>query len=522
MKYKRMWMRALAVLAAVLLTLGFAAPAHAVISTDKGSIELGNIEAGAQVNAYRIIDVKWDDVANAPSSPEYDWDASAAAWLKTQTAEGYDKYVAADESVTEAYKGADAAFFDALAAAVKGGTVSLTPAATVTATGQATTLTNLSMGSYLVLVSNSTNYVYQPIVANLVPQSVDGAWVLNPAAVTIDAKRRSIDIDKTVEGDSSTNAQIGDTVEFVITADVPKYPASAVAKKFAVSDTFSNGLTLNAGSIRVFGMKGDAKTELTAGAHYVLATENAQDLSGKDVTFSVNFSDYYDAVASYDKVRIEYSAVLNENALVGGAGNKNDAKLEWNNDPYDQNGHIDEETPDVTPVVYTYGLRVDKVDKADQNLLLPGAVFMVKAGGADLSFIAKDEAAGHYRVAKAGESGAVKEVKVGADGNAAKGKLTIDGLDEGDLTLTETHAPAGYAVAHDPFKVTITDADGGVLDGVVAESNNGDGYAYAKVENSKGFALPTTGGVGTVAITAAGVLVMAGAGLYLVRSRKQQ
>lgn len=524
MKQMRMTARVFAVFVAALLTIGFAMPAFAVTANQKGSIELGNIEQGAQINAYKIINVNWNDGANAPDTPQYSWDSAVASWLEAQTDKGYDAYAEADGSVTEAYGEvqSDAAFFSDLAAAIKSGTVQISAAQTTTATDGATVLNDLSMGSYLVLVNNSTNYVYQPIAANLVPQNVNGQWVLQNATVQIDAKRQKMSIDKTVEGSSSTGAQIGDTVNFIVEATVPHYPASATNTKFVVSDTFSKGLTLNADSIRVFGVNGDQETELAAGTNYVLTTQNAHDLSGNEVTFSVDFSVHYDTVSSYDQVRIKYSAVLNENAVVGGAGNKNDAKLEWSNDPFGQDDSIDTDAPDVTPTVYTYGLRVEKVDKGDHDILLPGAVFTVQSNGNPVSLIAIEEAAGHYRVAKTGEDG-VEEVKVGADG-AAKGKLQIDGLGEGELVLTETHAPDGYALPHDPFKLSITDADQGKLDGIVAESKGDpkDGYADATIENSKGFQLPTTGGTGTVALTAVGVLVMAGAGWYLVRSRKQQ
>lgn len=522
MRKTRSTVRLLAVaVTAIALALFAAMPAFAVTGDQKGSIELGNIEQGAEINAYQIISVNWDDDADAPKTPQYSWNPAVASWLEAQTDKGYDAYVEADGSVAEAYGKVQsgAAFFSDLAAAIKSGTVQISAAQTTTATDGATVLSDLSMGSYLVLVNNSANYVYQPIVANLVPQSVNGQWVLNPATVQIDAKRSEMNIDKTVEGGSSTGAQIGDTVNFVVTASVPHYPASATAKKFAVSDTFSQGLTLDEGSIRVFGVKGGAETELAADTNYALTTQNAHDLSGNEVTFSVDFSAHYDTVSSYDQVRIKYSAVLNENAVVGGAGNQNNAELEWSNDPFDQNGSIDTDTPDVTPTVYTYGLRVEKVDKGDHGILLPGATFTVRSNGKDVSFIAIDEAAGHYRVAKTGEDG-VKEVKVGADGTA-KGKLQIDGLDEGTLTLAETHAPDGYALPHKPFELSITDADQGKLDGIVAESAQGDGYADKQVENAKGFQLPVTGDMGTMAMTAAGVALVAFAVTMLLRVRRK-
>ena len=107
------------------------------------------------------------------------------------------------------------------------------------------------------------------------------------------------------------------------------------------------------------------------------------------------------------------------------------------------------------------------------------------------------------------------------------GKLILSGLDAGTYTLTETKAPAGYVTLGAPKTITITD-DKPAMEGDTANSKpNGlvddgensadgiDGYYELDVANSKGFTLPSTGGMGTVLFTAIGIVLMGG-GLVLL------
>ena len=51
----------------------------------------------------------------------------------------------------------------------------------------------------------------------------------------------------------------------------------------------------------------------------------------------------------------------------------------------------------------------------------------------------------------------------------------------------------------------------------ISNANKAD---IVTVENSKGIQLPSTGGIGTTIFYAAGIVVMAGAVFFVVRSRK--
>jgi LPXTG-motif cell wall-anchored protein len=102
------------------------------------------------------------------------------------------------------------------------------------------------------------------------------------------------------------------------------------------------------------------------------------------------------------------------------------------------------------------------------------------------------------------------------------GKLTVTGLDEGTYYLTETQAPDGFNKPNAPVDFVLKDSNNtGALDGADSTSYT-DGYLPKTVQNSKGFTLPTTGGMGTILFTAGGILLMGAAIVLVVVIRKRK
>ena len=234
-------------------------------------------------------------------------------------------------------------------------------------------------------------------------------------------------------------------------------------------------------------------------------------------------------------ITVEYTATLNENAVLGSAGNPNVVYLEYSNNPnwdvsFDENGkpenpgedgkdndgdgEIDEEdekkeptgeTPEDKVIVFTYKLTVNKVD--EQKNPLAGAGFTL------------------YKKNAAGEYVQVGEELFGAELTTFEWK----GLDDGDYKLEETTTPAGYNTIA-PIEFTITaehdlesdDPQLIVLDGgdLFTGEVDTDDILSADVENKSGITLPETGGIGTTIFYVLGGLLVLGAVVLLITKKR--
>lgn len=514
---------------ALAMILGMSVSVSAIGSTDTGTIRVTGAEAGVSVTAYRLMDVNYDfDNANQPVDPVYEWVDALAGWVR----ENYSAYIGTgtDNSVQEAFSTAEAddiaAFYDALAAQIRSNSITL-DSVTAKADGGAVDITVRTMGNYLVLVENGIN-VYSPSAVNLVPVWNDetDAWEMSTPA-KVELKSKEVSVTKTAEtaDDSDITASIGDRVNYTVTADVPGYPAATLDKNktFNIYDTLQAGLTLDADSIRVTGYVGGTDgtaTDLTAenagNSYYTLTTTGAVDLGREGVSFSLVFN--YDNLKNegdvkFDTIQVAYSAVVDKDALVfnsnadrGNLGNT--AKLSYSNNPYATTASYKDVIDDAK--VYTYGIKITKVDSDDDSQLLPGAEFTVSLsedGSNPISFVKTGD--GAYRKAESGTETGDTTVTVGAEGSGVQGMLTLSGLDADTYYLTETKAPDGYNKLGSPIEIIIADTEpNGIVNDGTDSADGADGYVEKKVENSDGFQLPTTGGIGTILFTAGGILLM--------------
>ena len=209
---------------------------------------------------------------------------------------------------------------------------------------------------------------------------------------------------------------------------------------------------------------------------------------------------------------------MNADAPLGEAGNVNTASLTYSNNPYDA---ASKKTVVDTATVYTFGIEVAKVAKGTKTGL-QGAVFELKL---------KDT------TQKIGFTGSGGTYTKAADGTAAlttgtDGKLTLKGLAPGTYKLKETKAPAGYVLSAAETEITIADTNfNGIPDSKeqpttdttttqttttqTTEKDKDNGLVSITVENTKGFTLPRTGGIGTVLFSMIGIVLM-GSGVLLV------
>lgn len=366
------------------------------------------------------------------------------------------------------------------------------------------TFTGLDYGYYVVAVPGAT-------LANASGQYATLVSVDSPTVDTT-IKGNLPTVVKKVNGESATSAKIGDTLTFTLTSTIPDMSAYDTYT-FNFKDTLSKGLTFGqVDSVKV----GD--TTLTKDTDYTVTTSTVSDSTLLTVTM-LNFKDKQQTNAG-KTITVTYKATLNKDAVVGGHGNTNSATIQYSNNP--SAGGTGESEPSKVRV-FTYGFTVDKYTGDEYNdaaARLAGAEFtLAPKGDAAISFVqvtagsATENAV--YRVAKDDETGTTTTITT-----PANGKVVFQGLKNGEYTLTETKAPAGYNKLASALGVKVEGQNDGTDTTnatVTITYNNDNGSSYNQtasngvipVQNKSGVVLPGTGGMGTIAFTVIGVLVIA-------------
>ena len=372
------------------------------------------------------------------------------------------------------------------------------------------TFTGLDYGYYVVAVPGATLANASSQYATLVS--------VHSTSVTAEIKGNLPTVDKKVQvngtGKDATDAKIGDTLTFTLTSTIPDMSAYSTYT-FNFKDTLSKGLTFGqVTSVKVEG----ANSPLTVNTDYTVTTPTVSDN-----TLTVAMKDFKakQQANAGKKITVTYTATLNEKAVVGGHGNVNSATIQYSNKPGIE-GTGESEPSKVR--VFTYGFTVDKYtgDKYDDTATrLAGAEFTLAPKNGDaMSFVqvtagsATENAV--YRVAKDDETGTTTTITT-----PANGKVVFQGLKNGEYTLTETEAPAGYNKLASAIGVKVngqndgTDTTHATVTITYNNDNNGSNYdqtasnGVIPVRNKSGVILPGTGGMGTIAFTVIGVLVIA-------------
>lgn len=368
---------------------------------------------------------------------------------------------------------------------------------------------NLDYGYYVVAVPGATVADTNSQYATLVS--------VHSTSVTAEIKGNLPTVDKKVQvdgtGKDATDAKIGDTLTFTLTSTIPDMSAYSTYT-FNFKDTLSKGLTFGqVTSVKVEG----ANSPLTVNTDYTVTTPTASNNN----TLTVAMKDFKtkQQVNAGKKITVTYTATLNKDAVVGGAGNVNSATIQYSNNP-STNGTGESEPSKVR--VFTYGFTVDKYtgdQYTDAATRLAGAKFtLAPKNGDPMSFVQVNAGSATanavYRVAKAGETGTTTIT------TPENGKVDFQGLKNGEYTLTETEAPAGYNKLASAIGVKVDGRNDGTdnTDATVTITyNNDNGSVYGEhasngvipVRNKSGVTLPGTGGMGTIAFTVIGVLVIA-------------
>lgn len=371
------------------------------------------------------------------------------------------------------------------------------------------TFTGLDYGYYVVAVPGATLANASGQYATLV--SVGSANVNASIKGDLPTVDKKVQVDGT--GKDATDAKIGDTLTFTLTSTIPDMSAYNTYT-FNFKDTLSKGLTFGqVNSVKV----GD--TTLTKDTDYTVSTSKDSQNNTLLTVAMKDFKTKQQANAG-KKITVTYTATLNKDAVVGGHGNTNSATIQYSNNP--STGGTGESEPSKVRV-FTYGFTVDKYtgdEYTDGAARLAGAKFtLAPKNGAPMSFVQVNAGSATanavYRVAKADDTGATTIITT-----PQSGKVDFQGLRNGEYTLTETEAPAGYNKLASAIGVKVEGQNNGTDTTnatVTITYNNDNGSVYDQtasngvipVRNKSGVVLPGTGGMGTIAFTVIGVLVIA-------------
>lgn len=474
--------RFMALFAALALVLAMAAPAFADEPTT-GSITINKATAGTTYTAYKIFDLDYvKETTTTKASYAYTADTNWKAFVTSSGAgAAYVDYNEKTGAVTakNTFDEEQAPAFAKAALAYAKDNSKITGVTATADTSGKVEFTGLALGYYV---------VDTPMGALCVLDST-------APSVTVNEKNEVPSVEKQVKAGSSyaaTNtAKIGDTVEFETKINVKKGAAN-----YVLHDKMDAGLTLNTSSIKVFVDGAEVTASKTT---YAVKTEQS-DKKDSDCTFEIVFADTYVAGLAGKTIVVTYNATLNSKAVVGGAGNKNDTYLKYGNDNDTTHGKT---------TTYTYEFDIVKTNDADQ--LLEGAVFSLYASEdapTPMNLVAVST--GVYRLP-------TKDDATATVTTFTAGKVTIQGLANGDYYLEEITAPKGYNKLDHREKITINNAN---LKANTTENTYTDGGV--KVENKAGTTLPGTGGIGTTIFYLIGGGLMVAAAVLLIAKKRME
>lgn len=312
----------------------------------------------------------------------------------------------------------------------------------------------------------------------------------------------------------SADYDVNDEVPFQLTATLPTNDTDFAAYKtykLVFHDQQSAGLTFNEKSVVVkYGDK-------TLGADSYTVTENPEDKDTFDITIA-DAKSVRDAegnainVAAGGEFTVEYTSTLNANAVIGAAGNSNEASLEFSNNPNVGGEGNTGKTPPDKVIVFTYQLDINKTFNGGT----PAENDLPK-----FKLYKFDSTTGDYTI----DRGEVIITKT-EDG---KYTASFKHVDDGKYKLVETKTPAGFNTAADTlFEITAeheVESDNPQLTVLKINTTPGNtttGTVTADVVNQKGSNLPSTGGMGTVLLYVAGIAVFVLAGATLVMALRRR
>lgn len=401
---------------------------------------------------------------------------------------------------------------------------------------------NASFGYYLIVETkaptqqNNKTYVTGDPFFLALPGVVNGTWNYD---VTSEPKKNkegisgpekkilTTDSNGEIKPVSANDVHVGDYIQYQIKVRVPQFTDNSFKvtdnmPKITITDTMSKNLTF---------VTNDAKHPVVV---KVKDTEKGNDKYTLDIGQKGN-SDTYTAFTATlqandgftDKDRGE-EVTITYYAQVVAIGDdiasdlQNLASVKVNDDSDILGGQTDS---------YTYGIELTKT-LAGKNLTKDQKVYFDLYEKKDGTYTKVTDLELN-NVVSANKTtgndigyGQFFTTTIEKDNKEILKPIRIEGLSLGEYALKETKTVGGYTLLTKYVEFNLVDENSdGLPDGKLdnAKGENTDSNILSKtVDNKKGFTMPTTGGMGTYIFTIGGLVVMVGAVLLLVSSKKKR
>ena len=433
-----------------------------VSAAEKGTITINKAIVNESYNIYKVLDLETYDKVNnhyiyrAASGWETFLDG-ATDYLEARNENG-DKYYVWKDGVD---KSRAKEFAEKAYKYVKDNN-NITPTFTKKATSTSVVFDNLDLGYYL--VDSSVGALLH-------------LTTTNPTATVNEKNTLNPNVDKNVLENSTgeygkeNDDIIGSTINYKSTITT-----GAGYGSYVLYDKMDAGLTFNSNSVIV--KIGDVVVDAN---NYEVKT----NVTG--YTFVIEFNDEF--ILKQPKntnIDVYYTATLNKDAIIEGAGNINETFLKYGNNI---------RTDKKKTITYTYAFEIIKTNK--EGVELTGAEFkLLDKNGNEIKVVLKDEVSNTYRVATGSEEGVTIKA----------GKATIEGLDKDSYKLEEVVSPEGYNKLTKPVEFRVN----GKTNVTIVERT------LVNVINYTGSELPETGGIGTKLFITSGLSLVLICGLALV------
>ena len=304
------------------------------------------------------------------------------------------------------------------------------------------------------------------------------------------AKVGDVDVDgKTVN--------VGDTVNFTVSATVPASAANYDVYPFTITDTASKGLKVAAAN--TFKVQVDGR-DVDSSLYTVTQTGSAAVGTTTTITFASAKS------LAGKTIVVSYTGTVTKDALTDLGGSVNNKAMITTNGGASGEGTTESKT---------YGFQFKKIGVDNDANALAGAQFVIKKK--DGKFLEQDTESKAW-------SSVDDQTNATVFTSGADGLVQFKGLAAGDYTVMETNAPNGYA---QNFKVTfdVSIAENGTVtftQDALKQVTLPTGDQIATVKNVKSITqLPLTGAAGTTLFIVV-ALLLAGAGVAVVVKSRQR